>query len=192
MNDNSKKENGLYYHGWDPSKQAGWADKETGLSKECWGRAVGWYAVAILDMLDYIPEDHPAVARLKQIEADLLEALAKYQDEKTGMWFEVLDKPEKEDNWIETSCTCLFAYSYAKAIRTGVVGKEYADVLEKAYSGVINSLYYDEEGYLIVDNVCGGCCVESGTYEHYVNQRRVKNDLHGMGAFVLMCAEMQR
>ena len=193
MNENIRKEeNGLYYQGWDPSKEAEWADKETGLSQECWGRAVGWYAVAILDMLDYIPKDHPSVERLKQIEADLLESLAKYQDKKTGMWYQVVDKPEKEGNWIETSCTCLFVYSYAKAIRTGVIGREYANVLEKAYNGMINSLYYDEDGYLVVDNVCIGCCVEDGTYEYYINKGKAKNDLHGMGAFTLMCAEMQR
>lgn len=186
------EETGLYYHGWDPSKQAEWADKTTGLSAESWGRAVGWYAVAILDMLDYIPEEHPAVGRLKAIEADLLKSLAKYQDDKTGMWFEVLDKPEREDNWVETSCSCLFTYSYAKALRMGVIGKEFADVLEKAYNGIINILYYDEEGYLVVDNVCVGCCIEDGTYQHYIEQKKSKNDLHGMGAFTLMCAEMQR
>ena len=193
MDDNIKDEKtGLYYHGWDPSRQADWADKETGLSQEIWGRAVGWYAVAILDMLDYIPKDHPAVERLKQIEADLLKALAKYQDKKTGMWYQVVDKPENEDNWIETSSTCLFIYSYAKAIRTGVIGKEYEDVLEKAYNGMVDYLYYDEEGFLVVDNVCIGCCVESGTYDYYINKEKISNDLHGMGAFTLMCAEMQR
>ena len=193
MNDNIRNsETGLYYHGWDPSGQAVWADSETGLSQECWGRAVGWYAVAILDMLDYIPKDYPAVERLNQIEVDLLKSLTKYQDKKTGMWYQVVDKPEKEGNWIETSCTCLFIYSYAKAIRTGVIGKEYSDVLENAYNGMINSLNYDEDGYLVVDDVCTGCCIENGTYEYYINKSKTKNDLHGMGAFTLMCAEMQR
>lgn len=192
MNKNMRKENGLYYHGWDLSKQAEWADKETGLSKECWGRAVGWYAVAILDMLDYIPEKHPEVERLKAIETDLLKSLAKYQDPKTGMWFNVLDKPEREDNWIETSCSALFTYSYAKALRMGIIEIEYDDILEKAYDGIINSLSYDEKGYLVLDNVCQGCCIEDGTYEHYVKQRIIKNDLHGSGAFVLMCTEMER
>ena len=74
----------------------------------------------------------------------------------------------------------------------GVIGKEFADVLEKAYNGIINILYYDEEGYLVVDNVCVGCCIEDGTYQHYIEQKKSKNDLHGMGAFTLMCAEMQR
>jgi len=199
MNDFMKdKETGLYYHGWDDSASIlgflpmPWADKKTGLSSQVWGRAVGWYAVAILDMLDYIPKDHPSVPRLKQIECDLLSALPKFQDEKTGMWYNVLDKPGKEGNWVESSCTNLFIYSYAKAIRTGVLSKDYAGVLEKAYKGICDTLYYDEDGYLVVDHVCMGTCIDDGTYEHYINRDRVKNDLHGAGAFILMCAEMHR
>lgn len=194
MNENIKDpKTGLYFHGWDPSKQAPWADPETGLSENIWGRAVGWYAVAILDILDYIPADHPAVERIKQIEMDLLKSLVKFQDPKTGLWFEVLDKPGEEGNWVESSCTNLFIYSYAKAMRMGIISvDEYREVLEKAYNGIIDTLYYDEEGYLVVDHVCIGTCIESGTYEHYINRERIKNDLHGMGAFVLMCTEMEK
>lgn len=194
MNDHMlDKKTGLYFHGWDPSGEMAWADSETGLSSQIWGRAVGWYAVAILDVLDYIPKDHPAVERLKQIEKDLLTALKKAQDEKTGMWFNVLDKPNEAGNWVESSCTHLFVYSYAKAIRTGVVPEEeFADVLEKAYKGSIDRLYCDEEGYLVIDDVCIGTCIDEGTYEHYIGRERIKNDLHGAGAFILMCAEMQR
>lgn len=193
MNDKIKDEKtGLYYHGWDESKQEKWANHETGLSGQFWGRAVGWYAVAILDVLDYIPEDHPAVERLKTIEADLLKSLVKYQDKKTGMWFNVLDKTDDPKNWVESSCTNLFIYSYAKAMRKGVVGKEYDAVLQKAYKGIEDILYYDDAGNLVVDKVCTGTCIESGTYEHYITREQCKNDLHGIGAFLLMCAEMQR
>ena len=192
MNEHMKDEkSGLYFHGWDPSLEAEWADPETGLSKNIWGRAVGWYAVAILDILDDIPADHPAVEKLKQIEVDLLTTLVKYQDPVTGKWYQVLDKPGEEGNWVETSCTCLFAYSYAKAIRKGILSAEYAPVLEKAYQGLIDALYYDENGQVVLDGVCMGTCIESGTYEHYINRRQVKNDLHGAGAFILMCAEME-
>lgn len=192
MNDYIKDEKtGLYFHGWDPSKEAEWADPETGLSAHIWGRAVGWYAVAILDILDDIPEDHPAVERLKQIEVDLLTVLVKYQDPVTGKWYQVLDKPGQEGNWVETSCTSLFAYSYAKAIRKGILSTEFAPVLEKAYHGLIDGLYYHENGQLVLDGVCMGTCIEAGTYEHYINRRQVQNDLHGAGAFTLMCTEME-
>ncbi|MBE7050877.1 MAG: glycoside hydrolase 105 family protein, partial [Ruminococcaceae bacterium] len=129
---------------------------------------------------------------LSQIERDLLFSLKKYQDEKTGMWYQVTDKPEREDNWVESSCTNLFIYSYAKAIRTGVITKdEFGDTLKKAYNGIKERLFLDSDGYLVVDNVCVGTCIESGTYEHYINRDRTQNDLHGAGAFILMCSEMQ-
>ncbi len=186
------KKTGLYYHGWDDSKQERWADPETGLSKHFWGRAVGWYTVAIVDILDYIPADHPAVPKLKKIEADILKSLAKYQDEKTGMWFNLLDKGDCPDNWVESSCTNLFIYSYAKALRKGIIPQEYNCVLKKAYEGIENILYYDENGDIVLDHVCEGCCIEDGTYEHYITRPRVKNDLHGIGAFLLMFSEMHR
>ncbi|MBO4733228.1 MAG: glycoside hydrolase family 88 protein [Clostridia bacterium] len=193
MNENMRDaKTGLYYHGWDESKAEQWADKQTGLSGYFWGRAVGWYAVAILDILDYIPEDHTAVGRLKEIEKDLLKSLAKYQDKETGMWFNVLDKTDDPKNWVESSCTNLFIYSYAKAIRKGIIGKEYEQVLMSGYEGIRNILYYDENGDIVVDKVCVGTCIESGTYEHYICREQIKNDLHGTGAFLLMCAEMQR
>ena len=193
MNEHMKDpKTGLYYHGWDESKAEQWADKQTGLSSYFWGRAVGWYAVAILDILDYIPEDHPAVSRLKDIEVDLLKSIVNFQDKKTGMWFNVLDKIDDPKNWVESSCTNLFIYSYAKAIRKDVIGKEYEEVLMKAYKGIEDKLYYDEDGFIVIDNVCCGTCIDSGTYEHYICRAQLKNDLHGMGAFLLMCAEMQR
>lgn len=192
MNENMRDEKtGLYYHGWDPSKMASWADKKTGLSSQFWGRAVGWYAVAILDMLDYIPKDYPRADKLKMIEADLLKSLTKYQDSKTGMWFNVLDKIEDKKNWVESSCTNLFIYSYAKAIRTGIVGEEYYDVLLKAYNGIVDNIYYDENGDIVIDKICIGTCIDDGTYEHYAVRPQIANDLHGMGAFVLMCCEME-
>lgn len=193
MHYNMKDEKtGLYYHGWDESKEMPWADKETGLSSQFWGRALGWYAVAILDILDYVPEGHPKRAELCKIEKDLLDALIKYQDSKTGMWYQVVDRIDADDNWVESSATCLFVYSYAKALRIGVVqGGEYEDVLKKAYNGIIERLYFDEKDNLIIDNICVGTCIDEGTYEHYINRDKINNDLHGSGAFVLMCAEME-
>ena len=194
MDDHMKDEKtGLYYHGWDPSGEAPWADKETGLSGQFWGRAVGWYAVAVLDMLDYIPADHPAVPRLKKIVRALLKALAVFQDRECGMWYEVLDRPDAPDNWVESSCTNLFIYAYAKAIRLGILeNEEYGGIVKRGYEGSIGSSYFDQKGCLVIDKVCIGTCIDEGTYEHYISRAQVKDDLHGGGAFILMCAEMER
>lgn len=183
---------GLYYHGWDETRVSSWANPYTGCSPEIWGRALGWYAVAVLDILEFMEEAHPDYETIKRISRNLMKALANYQDEETGMWYEVVDKPQMPDNWIETSASCLFIYSYAKAIRMEVIEySDFAEVLNKAYSGMINSLDYDDGG-IIIDDVCIGTDIQSGTYEHYITREKVKNDLHGAGAFVLMCAEMQR
>lgn len=196
MNEFMKDEKtGLYFHGCDFSEEnkEAWADPVTGLSGQIWGRAVGWYAVAILDVLDYLPKSHPQIEKLRQIEKELLEAIVKFRDEKTGHWFEVLDKPERSDNWIESSCTNLFIYSIAKAIRMGIVEDEaFGDVLMKAYNGMIESLHTDDNGFLVIDNICIGTCIDEGTYEHYINRPTTENDLHGAGAFVLMCTEMEK
>lgn len=184
-----KSQSGLYYHGWDPTKEAEWADKETGCSQNVWGRALGWYAVAILELLDHIPENHSSVDRLKRIEKELLVHLADFQDEETGMWYQVTDMPDKKGNWVESSSTCLFIYSYAKAIRKGILDKKFEKIMEKAYDGITKTILY-ENGKLALDRVCVGTCIESGDYEHYISRQCIKNDLHGMGAFLLMCAEM--
>lgn len=184
---------GLYYHGWDCSKKEQWADSETGLSGQFWGRAVGWYAVAILDIIEYLPKTHSAIDKLKEIEIDLLDSLKRFQDEKTGMWYEVLDKIEDPDNWVETSCTCLFIYSYAKAARMNIIDSaKYDDTINRAFDGLMNFITYDDNGFLEINNVCIGTCIDEGTYEHYINRQKIKNDLHGAGAFILMCAELER
>ncbi len=180
---------GLYFHGWDPTKKEEWADQETGLSKSVWGRAVGWYAAAVVDMLDDIPENHSERNRLIAIEVSLLMALAEYQDPQTGLWYQITDKPGREGNWIESSSSCLFAYAFAKAMRKGLISKECLPLFRKAFNGIVNTLYEDEKGLLTLDNICVGTCIESGEYSHYVRRSRTKNDLHGMGAFILLCTE---
>ncbi len=184
---------GLYYHGWDCTKEEPWADPETGLSSQFWGRAVGWYAVAILDIIEYLPKNHPSIAKLKEIEIDLLDSLLNFQDKKTGMWYEVLDRIEAEDNWLETSGTCLFVYSYAKAARMKIIDyKKYENFIDRAVEGLMDFITYDKDGFLEINNVCIGTCIDEGTYEHYINREKVTNDLHGAGAFILMCAELER
>jgi len=180
------KHTGLLYHAWDDSKVASWANKETGLSEEFWGRAIGWYAVAILDILDYLPINHPHRQEFIDAELDIINALIKYQDPKTGLWYQVVDKGHDPANWHETSCSSLYTYSIAKAVKTGILNKSYMENAHKGYQGIINSLSFEGED-LLVSNICVGTGV--GKYDFYLNRPTVTNDLHGMGAFVLMCTE---
>ena len=185
------EKSGLLVHGWDESKQMGWADAVTGKSHEVWGRAMGWYVTALADILDYIPENHEKRRQMIEIEKTLLKAIVKYQDTESGRWYEVVDKGEWEGNWLENSCSCLFVYAISKAIKKGYLSQEYYEAAKKGYEGVINSLSFDEAGGLMVGDICIGTCIEEGTYEHYINRDICVNDLHGSGAFVLMCSEYE-
>lgn len=179
---------GLLYHGWDESKEAEWADPVTGRSPEFWGRAVGWVPVALLEIFDDLPEDHEKKPELAGMLCNIMKSLIPFQDEKTGLWYEVLDKGDDPNNWLETSCTCLFVYAIAKAVRMGYLHAVYLKYAWKGYNGVISRLKLDEKGGIIIDGVCIGTGI--GDYEHYLNRPTSVNDLHGAGAFILMCAEM--
>jgi len=177
---------GLLYHAWDDSKVIEWCDKKTGLSAEFWGRAVGWYAVAIMDILDFFPEDDPRYSEFVSAGIDIINALIRFQDKKSGLWYQVVDKGDKQGNWLETSCTALYTYAIAKAMKKGLLHKSYKSYIDQAYEGIIKSLKFEGDD-LIVSNICIGTGV--GDYQFYIDRPTVQNDLHGMGAFLLMCTE---
>ncbi|WP_433615346.1 glycoside hydrolase family 88/105 protein [Paenibacillus cellulositrophicus] len=179
---------GLMYHGWDETKEASWADPETGLAPEFWGRAIGWYPVALLEMFEYLPEDHKDKAALTVILQDLLAALPKYQDPASGLWYQVVDKGDRPDNWLESSCTALYVHAIAKAVRFGYLDESYLAYAWKGYQGVIDTLKFDENGRVIIGQICIGTGI--GDYAHYIARPTSENDLHGAGAFILMCTEM--
>lgn len=178
---------GLLYHAWDCSKKADWADVETGLAPEFWARSIGWVPVAVLDELDYMDPIHPAYEDMCSLVENLLKAICNYQSEE-GRWYQVVNKGDQEGNWLENSGSCLFVAALCKAVRKGILGKEYLIQAKKGYEGVIRSLSWDGDDLLI-----GGVCIGTGVgdYIHYCERPISINDLHGVGAFLLMCAEMQ-
>ncbi len=177
---------GLWYHAWDSKHKCPWANPETGLAPEFWGRSIGWVPVAMLEEADYIPKDHPAWKTVTDIAVELLKALVKFQDAETGLWYQVVNKPGEEGNWQEISCSCLYACALYKAVRMGLMDESYLEYARRGYRGVINTVKYDENGILI-----GGVCIGTGvgSYDYYINRPTSVNDLHGVGAFLLMCAE---
>ena len=182
------KSTGLYYHAWDASKKVQWADKSTGLSSECWGRALGWYAVAILDIMEFMDAADPEKDKLISIETELLKAICKYQDKNSGMWFQIVDKGGEPDNWLETSCSCLFINAIRRAVNMGLLHEEYDQAAERGFDGVINNSIRREGDDLLIDKVCVGTSVCD--YEKYISRPTSVNDLHGVGTFLLMCAAM--
>lgn len=180
---------GLWYHAWDCSKEKGWADKETGLSDEFWGRSLGWVPVAILEELDHFPKNHKDREELIRLTTDLIKAICKYQDKESGLWYQVTDKGGMEGNWLESSCTCLFVAAICKAVRDGYLDKSYLEYAESGYKGIIDRLRYDENG-VIIDNICVGTGV--GDYKHYCDRPTSENDLHGVGAYLIMVTEVAK
>ncbi|MDQ0113458.1 unsaturated rhamnogalacturonyl hydrolase [Paenibacillus harenae] len=180
---------GLLYHAWDESRRMPWADRETGCSPEFWGRSLGWYGLALAQFLDELPEEHAGRNELASSLADFAEALARYQDAESGLWYQVVDKGYLADNWLETSCTCLFVYTLAKAYKFGLVGEACLNAAKRGYEGLTRVLQFDEKGRFILPDICIG--TSAGDYENYVTRPTSQNDLHGVGAFVMASVEMQ-
>lgn len=180
---------GLWYHAWDEKKVQPWANPETGLAPEFWGRSIGWVPVAILEELDYFPKDHKDRAELVRLTIDLIKAIVKFQDKESGLWYQVVNKMGQEGNWLESSCTCLYVAAICKAVKAGYLDKSYLEIAELGYKGIINRLKYNENG-VIIDNICVGTCV--GDYAFYCARPTSENDLHGVGAFILMCTEVYK
>jgi unsaturated rhamnogalacturonyl hydrolase len=188
---------GLLYHGWDESRRQRWADKQTGHSPNFWGRADGWYAMALVDTLDYFPKDHPRRAELIAILRRLAAAVAKYQDPKTGLWYQVLDRGGAQGNYLESSASAMFVYALAKGARQGYLPDSYFEVARKGYQGLTSRfIETDSAGRTNVTGMVsvgglGGDPYRDGSYRYYLSEKVVTNDPKGVGAFLLASAEME-
>lgn len=180
---------GLLYHAWDESRQMPWADARTGCSPEFWGRSLGWYALALAEFLELLPRDSDSYAELAAVQREFITALIRYQDPDSGLWYQVVDKGHLPDNWLETSCSCLFVYAIAKSVRQGIVDEACADAARRGYDGLVERLRLDGQGRLVLPDICIG--TSAGDYENYVTRPTSENDLHGVGAFVMACVAME-
>jgi len=188
---------GLLYHGWDESKKQRWANPTTGRSPNFWGRAMGWYAMALVDTLDNFPEQHPQRGALLQILRRLATAVEKYQDPKSGLWYQVLDKAGAKGNYFEASAACMFVYALGKGVRQGYLPASYLAVARKGYQGITTQFIEPEgagvdlKGTVSVAGL-GGNPYRDGSYDYYLSEKVVTNDPKGVGAFLLASVEMER
>lgn len=194
------KEKRLYYHGWDCSKQAFWADKQTGLSKNFWLRSIGWYCVALIDVLSYLPDGAAAAKKtLGGIFRTTIEGLEQYIDPKTNMFWQVVNMIGREGNYAETSGSAMIAYAMMKGARLGYVDKRFAKVGEKVFNGICEKYLKETDGKL---NLGGICLVaglgpddnrrRDGSYEYYISEPVVENDAKGTGPFVMAYTEIKQ
>ncbi len=183
---------GLYYHGYDSSKSIFWANKSTGLSQNYWLRSIGWYSMALLDTLNKAPDrGSDNWNKLKAIFTDLVESMISFQD-KSGMWYQVVDCGSKEKNYLETSGSAIFAYSILKGVRTGILDTKYLESGKKAFEGICSTYLNTESGKLSLGGIClvAGLGPEkdprrNGTYEYYMSEPIVQDDAKGVGPFIL-------
>lgn len=191
------EKSGLLYHGWDESKEQRWANKETGNSQHFWSRGMGWYGMAMVDVLDFLPENHPGRERIITYLNQFAEAITKVQDE-SGVWWQVLDQGDREGNYLEATGTAMFTYTFAKAVRKGYLDEKYLAVAEKAYDGLLENLVSVEENGVVNLNKCcgvaglGGNPYRDGSYEYYINELIRSNDPKGTGPFILASLELNK
>ena len=188
---------GLLYHGWDESKQQRWANPTTGTSPNFWDRAMGWYGMALVDVLDYFPQQHPQRAELIAILNRLAKSVAKYQDAKSGLWYQVLDKGTEKGNYLEASGSSMFVYALAKGVRNGYLATSYLPVARRGYQGLLDHFVKtDSAGQTNLDGTVsvaglGGNPYRDGSYQYYLSEKVVTNDPKGVGAFLLASNEME-
>jgi rhamnogalacturonyl hydrolase YesR len=185
-----QKENGLLWHGWDESKKASWADKTTGLAPEVWSEGLGWYAVLLADVFDYLPKEHPGYARVLSIHHKLCKGLKEVQDQKTGMWCQVVDKPNESGNWNETSGTGMYIYLLQKSIDNGFLpASEYEPVISNAYVGMIKKARTNDQGFIdLVD--CSSIGIQNSTQDYYNSPKEI-SPFGAFGSFIIACSTLE-
>ena len=209
---------GLNRHAYDETRKTFWADKETGLSQHCWGRAQGWYTMALVEILEAIPTDYARRGELLELLQKDFDAILKWQDKKTGLWYQVMDSPEREGNYLESTCSSMFAYSLLKAHRLGYVGDKYLDAGIKAYKGIINNfIKVNADKTISLTQCCSvaglgpaaipevvealkrinpkGTVKENrrrdGSFAYYLSEPIRDNDGKGVGPFIWASLEME-
>jgi unsaturated rhamnogalacturonyl hydrolase len=192
------KKTGLLYHAWDESKKQKWADPKTGRSPNFWGRAMGWYAMALVDVLDILPENYSKKIELKKILQRFAKAIIKYRDKNTNIWYQVVDMPDREGNYLEASATSMFAYALAKGANKGYLNKKYLTIAKDVFEGLLKHLSKIEgTGYINLYQICrsaglGGTPYRDGSFEYYISEPKRMNDIKGYGLFILAALELDK
>lgn len=187
--------NGLYYHAYDDSKEAFWCDKVTGLSDNFWLRALGWYAMALIDTMEVMPESMGTEkAELNRIYKELIDSMLPYQDEESGMWYQVVNRGGIMPNYLETSGSAIFAYAIMKSVRLGFLEDSYFTYGQRAFDGICGKYLSEKDGELQLDGIClvaglGNTEMREGTFDYYMREPIVKNEAKGVAPLILAYIE---
>lgn len=188
----------LYRHAWDETRSMFWCDPQTGQSEHCWGRALGWFSMALVDVLEIMPEDVQGRKALLEILRGIVDVLPSFADPVSGMWYQVLDCPGREGNYLESTCSAMFSYTLLKGVRLGFLDASLEDYARKVYGGLVETfITEDADGLLSIDQCCsvgglGGKEMRKGDYEYYLSEPVRSNDPKGVGPFIWASLEMER
>jgi unsaturated rhamnogalacturonyl hydrolase len=191
------KKTGLYFHAWDESKKMPWANATTGTAPHVWLRALGWYGMALVDVLDYFPKDHPKQKELVRYLNELATAVSKYQD-KSGLWYQVPDLATKKGNYLEASGSSMLVYALAKGAHKGYLPAKFEKVANKGFKGLVTKLIkVDADGEIHITQVCksaglGGNPYRDGSFEYYMSEKIMVDNSHGLGSFMLAAIELNK
>lgn len=191
------QEKGFYFHGWDESREQRWSNPETGRSPHAWGRAMGWFAMALVDMLDYFPSDHPRRSDILNVHKKMGETIIKNQDT-SGLWWQVLDRAGDEGNYLEGSVSSMFTYFLLKSVNKGYLEERFATAGQKGYEAIVEKLIKENsDGTISLTQICGvaglgGDPYRDGSYEYYINEVIRDNDPKGVGPFILAALEYEK
>lgn len=188
--------NRLYYHAYDDSKTAFWCDKVTGLSANFWLRALGWYAMALVDTIDIMPQSMAQEkAQLSRIYQELIDSMLPYQEEDTGMWYQVVNRGGIAPNYLETSGSAIFAYAIMKSVRLGLLNSSYFSYGQKAFDGICKKYLSEKDGELQLGGIClvaglGNKEMREGTFNYYMREPVVQNEAKGVAPLILAYVEI--
>ena len=188
---------GLFRHAWDESRSMFWCDPETGLSEHAWGRATGWYAVALVEVLDYLPYRHPGRQELIDQLNYFVKVLPKWSDKHTGMWYQVLDCPDREGNYQEATCSIMFIYAFLKGLRMGYIDDSHRDYILGLYPKFLDRfLKENPDGTISITDCCsvgglGGKQMRKGDFAYYLSEPIIDNDCKGVGPFIWASLEWE-
>lgn len=188
---------GLYFHGWDEKREQDWANPTSGTSSNFWGRGLGWYAMACVDTLDYLPKNHPGREFLIQELRQVCDGIVRWQDKESGLWWQVLDQGGRGKNYLEATAAAMFVYTLAKGVNEGYLDRTtYGDAAERGYYNIIHRLMKrTERGEISLTSCCSVAGLgygRDGSFEYYLREPIVYNDWKGVGPFVLAGIQLQK
>jgi unsaturated rhamnogalacturonyl hydrolase len=188
---------GLLYHAWDESRSQRWADSVTGTSPNFWSRAMGWYVMALVEVLDILPADHPGRQELIPLLRDASQGIAAHQDPATGLWWQVTDQPGREGNYLEASGSAMFCYAFARGAQRGWLEPAFGERARRAFDGLTTKLVtITPEGHVDLHGTCrsaglGGNPYRDGSFAYYISEPRRLNDFKGYGPLLLAAIALE-